>query len=90
MFSIGAVGTGCVGIVTGACLAHLGHQVVCEDKNERRVDELSEGRMPIYEPGLQELVAGSVRRGGLHFSTELAPVVDGADVLYAGHEQVPL
>ena len=81
-FNVGVVGTGYVGLVTGACLAHLGQQVVCVDKNEGRVEELLEGRMPLIEPGLEELVAGSVRRGCLRFSTELAPVVHEADVLF--------
>ena len=81
-FSVGVVGTGYVGLVTGACLAHLGHQVVCVDKNEGRIEELSEGRMPIYEPSLNELVTGCVRRASLRFSTELAPVVREADVIF--------
>ena len=71
-----------MGLVTGACLAHVGHRVVCVDKNEARVAELKEGRMPIYEPGLEELVARSARKGRLSFSTELSPVVQGADVLF--------
>lgn len=81
-FNVGVVGTGYVGLVTGACLAHLGQQVVCVDKNEGRVEELLGGRMPLIEPGLEELVTGSVRRGGLRFSTELTPVVHEADVLF--------
>ncbi len=81
-FSVGVVGTGYVGIVTGACLAHVGHQVVCIDKNDGRIDELSKGRMPIYEPGLNELVTGGVRRASLRFSTEIAPVAREADVIF--------
>jgi UDPglucose 6-dehydrogenase len=81
-FSVGVVGAGYVGIVTGACLAHVGHRVVCVDKDEERVAELEEGRMPIYEPGLGELVIGGVRRGRLRFTTDLPEVVHGADVLF--------
>ncbi len=81
-FNVGVVGTGYVGIITGACLAHVGHQVVCVDKNEGRVDALSEGQLPIYEPGLEELVVGGARRGSLRFSTELEPVVHGVDILF--------
>jgi UDPglucose 6-dehydrogenase len=49
-FSVGVVGTGYVGLVTGACLAHVGHRVVCVDKDEERIAGLKEGRVPIYEP----------------------------------------
>ena len=80
--SVGVVGAGYVGLVTGACLAHVGHRVVCVDKNEERVAELKEGRMPIYEPGLEELVARSARKGRLSFSTGLVEVVRDADVLF--------
>jgi UDPglucose 6-dehydrogenase len=81
-FSIGVIGTGYVGLTTGACLAHIGHRVTCVDKNARLVTELGEGRMPFYEPGLEELVVGAVRDGRLHFSTELAEMVHEADVVF--------
>jgi UDPglucose 6-dehydrogenase len=81
-FNVGVVGAGYVGLVTGACLAHVGHRVTCVDKDEGRVAELKEGRMPIYEPGLEELVAQSARRGGLRFTMDLPEVVHGADVLF--------
>ncbi|HVF01559.1 MAG TPA: 2-dehydropantoate 2-reductase N-terminal domain-containing protein, partial [Rubrobacteraceae bacterium] len=81
-FDVGIVGAGYVGLVTGACLAHVGHRVTCVDKDEGRVAELTEGRMPIYEPGLEELVVGEVGRGSLSFSTDLAGTVHGADVMF--------
>ena len=81
-FSVGVVGAGYVGIVTGACLAHIGHRVVCADKDEERVAALKEGRIPIYEPGLEELVAGGARRGRLRFTTELSEIVCEADILF--------
>jgi UDPglucose 6-dehydrogenase len=81
-FNVGVVGTGYVGLTTGACLAHIGHQVTCVDKNADLVAELGEGRMPFYEPGLEELVEGSVRHGRLRFSTDLAPVVQRAEVVF--------
>jgi UDPglucose 6-dehydrogenase len=81
-FDVGVVGAGYVGIVTGACLAQIGHRVTCVDRDEGRVAELEEGRMPIYEPGLEELVARCVSQGWLRFATELAGVVEGADVLF--------
>ena len=71
-----------MGLVTGACLAHVGHRVVCVDKDEERVAELGEGRMPIYEPGLEEMVVGEVGQGRLSFSTDLAGTVHGADVVF--------
>ena len=76
------MGAGYVGLVTGACLAHVGHRVACADRDEGRVAQLGDGRMPIYEPGLEELVADGSRRGRLSFSTDLAGVVHGADVVF--------
>ena len=81
-FDVGVIGAGYVGLVTGACLAHIGHRVTCVDRDEGRIAELEEGRMPIYEPDLEELVAGCVSQGWLRFATELAGVVEGADVLF--------
>ena len=71
-----------MGLVTGACLAHIGHRVVCVDRDEGRVAELREGRMPIYEPGLEELVVEAARRGRLSFSTDFAEAVHGVDVSF--------
>ena len=82
VFDVGVVGTGYVGLTTGACLAHTGHRVTCVDKNARLVADLGEGRMPFYEPGLEGLVEGGVRHGRLRFSTELAPVVRRAEVVF--------
>jgi UDPglucose 6-dehydrogenase len=81
-FEVGIVGCGYVGLTTGACLAYVGHRVTCIDKDEERVAGLTEGRMPIYEPGLRELVEGGVRQGRLRFSTGLSDVVQEADVLF--------
>ncbi len=84
VFNIGVVGTGYVGLVTGACMAHLGHRVTCVDKDEDRVAGLSAGRVPIYEPGLEELVARNAREGRLSFagSGGLSEVVRGSDVVF--------
>ena len=81
-FNVGIVGAGYVGLVTGTCLAHVGHRVVCVDKNEERVAELEEGRVPIYEPGLEEILAEGVRRGQLSFTTDLPAAVRSSDVLF--------
>ena len=76
------IGTGYVGLVSGACLSDVGHQVVCVDKDQRKIDALKKGVMPIYEPGLDALVARNVAAGRLSFTTELAPAVDGADAVF--------
>jgi threonine dehydrogenase-like Zn-dependent dehydrogenase len=82
LFDIGVVGSGYVGLTTGACLAHIGHRVTCVDIDAQLVAELGEGRIPFYEPGLEELVEGSVLHGRLRFSTDLAPVVRQAEVIF--------
>ncbi|HEX2098929.1 MAG TPA: UDP-glucose/GDP-mannose dehydrogenase family protein [Rubrobacteraceae bacterium] len=81
-FNVGVVGAGYVGLVTGACLAHLGHRVTCVDKDEERVSGLKEGRIPFYEPGLEELVEGSIRRRRLRFVTDLPGIIQEADLLF--------
>jgi UDPglucose 6-dehydrogenase len=79
-YRVMVVGCGYVGLVTGACLAHIGHQVVCVDKNEERVSTLSEGWVPFYEPGFSEFLARTASR--LHFTTELAPAVREVDMVF--------
>jgi UDPglucose 6-dehydrogenase len=81
-FDVGVVGTGYVGLTTGACLAHIGHRVTCVDKNAPLIADLAEGRMPFYEPGLEELVGGGVRRRRLRFSTNLSEVAQRTDVVF--------
>src|SRR5215212_5288449 len=83
-FDVGVVGTGYVGLVTGTCLSHLGHRVVCVDKDEERVRELESGRIPFYEPGLEDLVSRSVREERLSFAGpgSLAGLTGEADVLF--------
>src|ERR687889_1519023 len=81
-FNVGVVGAGYVGIVTGACLAQIGHRVTCVERDAGRVADLEEGRMPIFEPGLEELVVRNVRQGQLRFTTDLPEVVREADILF--------
>jgi UDPglucose 6-dehydrogenase len=76
------IGTGYVGLVSGACLSEVGHEVICVDKDSRKIEGLHRGVMPIYEPGLDALVARNVAAGRLSFTTELAPAVDGADAVF--------
>jgi UDPglucose 6-dehydrogenase len=79
---VAMIGTGYVGLVTGACLADFGHVVVCVDKDPAKIESLLAGRMPIYEPGLEQLVARNVKERRLFFSTELAPAVKEATVVF--------
>jgi UDPglucose 6-dehydrogenase len=76
------VGSGYVGLVSGACFADFGHDVVCIDKDEAKIERLNAGKMPIYEPGLEELVARNVAAGRLSFTTDLASALDGADAVF--------
>lgn len=79
---VGVVGSGYVGLVTGACLAHLGNRVTCVDVDSERVEKLRRGEMPIYEPGLDEMVKRAVGSDLISFTTELAPTVRDADILF--------
>jgi len=79
---ITVVGTGYVGLVTGACLAHLGHQVMCMDVDARKVEALRGGKVPIYEPGLDELVAAESHSGRLRFSDSYSEAVPGAEAIF--------
>jgi UDPglucose 6-dehydrogenase len=76
------IGSGYVGLVSGACFADFGHHVVCVDIDQRKIDLLLAGTMPIYEPGLNQLVARNVADGRLSFTTDLAEGVKDADVVF--------
>jgi len=79
---ISVVGTGYVGLVTGACLAHLGHEVVCMDVDQEKIRVLASGGVPIYEPGLEQLMAGEVAAGRLRFTDQYRKAIPEADVVY--------
>lgn len=79
---IAMIGSGYVGLVSGACFSEFGVNVVCVDKDEAKIGALLEGRMPIYEPGLDDLVANNVRAGRLSFTTDLKSAVKGADAVF--------
>jgi len=76
------IGSGYVGLVSGACFSDFGHDVVCVDKDAGKIAALEAGRMPIYEPGLDALVAANVAAGRLRFTTDLASAVAGADAIF--------
>ena len=80
--SVAIVGTGYVGLTTGACLAHLGHRVVCADIDASRVETLRAGSVPFYEPGLAELVAEGVAAGRLTFVLGGETAVRDADLVF--------
>jgi UDPglucose 6-dehydrogenase len=79
---IAMIGTGYVGLVSGACFADFGHQVICVDKDEGKIAALLRGEIPIFEPGLDALVASNVKAGRLNFTTELATPVAEADAVF--------
>src|ERR1700710_625427 len=79
---IAMIGTGYVGLVSGACFADFGHQVTCVDKDGDKIAALRRGEMPIFEPGLDALVASNVKAGRLDFTTDLASPVADADAVF--------
>ncbi|WP_283214876.1 2-dehydropantoate 2-reductase N-terminal domain-containing protein, partial [Methylobacterium tardum] len=79
---IAMIGAGYVGLVSGACLADFGHTVVCIDRDPDKIASLHAGRMPIYEPGLDALVAENVRQRRLAFSTSMREAVAEADAVF--------
>ena len=79
---VAMIGTGYVGLVSGACFADFGHEVTCVDKDEAKIKRLRAGKMPIYEPGLDVLVARNVEAGRLSFETKAAKAVAGADAVF--------
>src|SRR5262245_54002206 len=76
------IGTGYVGLVSGACIADFGHQVTCVDKDAGKIAALNAGQIPIFEPGLAELVASNVQQGRLSFTATLPAAVRAADAVF--------
>jgi UDPglucose 6-dehydrogenase len=79
---VAMIGTGYVGLVSGACFADFGHEVTCVDKDARKIAVLTRGEVPIYEPGLNELIAANARAGRLKFTNNLAGAVKAADAVF--------
>ncbi len=84
------IGTGYVGLVTGVCLAHIGHNVICVDNNEEKVKLMKSGQSPIFEPGLSELMQSSIQAGRIEFTTDLAAGVDHGEILFIAVGTPPL
>ena len=79
---IAMVGSGYVGLVSGACFADFGHMVVCVDRDAERIAALKRGECPIFEPGLADLIARNMREGRLAFTTDLAACVPDAQAVF--------
>ena len=79
---VAMIGTGYVGLVSGVCFSEFGLDVVCVDKNADKIDRLNRGELPLYEPGLDSLMAGNVKGGRLSFTTDLGQAVNGAEAVF--------
>lgn len=88
--TIAVIGTGYVGLVSGTCFAEIGHQVVCVDKDEGKIERLRQSLIPIYEPGLQEMVASNQEAGRLSFTTDTEEAVRSSDLIYIAVGTPPL
>ncbi|MEW9698209.1 UDP-glucose/GDP-mannose dehydrogenase family protein [Paenibacillus sp. SI8] len=82
MRKIAVLGTGYVGLVSGACFAEIGNEVICCDVDERKIENLKLGKLPIYEPGLEDLVARNYENKRLSFTTEIAAAIQNSDIIY--------
>src|SRR5574344_1025973 len=80
---IAVVGTGYVGLVSGACFADMGIDVTCVDVDKTKIDNLKRGIIPIYEPGLDELVNRNAKAGTLHFTTDLKTVLADVEIVFS-------
>jgi UDPglucose 6-dehydrogenase len=79
---IAVIGTGYVGLVTGTCFADSGNEITCVDIDEAKVEALNQGKIPIYEPGLEEMVSYNAAAGRLAFTTDLPSAVKPAEIIY--------
>lgn len=81
--NISIIGTGYVGLVTGTCFAEMGIHVTCIDVDRKKIEALKQGRVPIYEPGLEEMVLRNYKEGRLHFTTDLTTCLDNVEVVFS-------
>ncbi|MCA3553523.1 MAG: UDP-glucose/GDP-mannose dehydrogenase family protein, partial [Rhodobacter sp.] len=79
---IAMIGTGYVGLVSGVCFSDFGHDVVCVDKDPAKIEKLNRGEIPIFEPGLDVLLARNVKAGRLTFTLDIKAAVSGADAVF--------
>ncbi|MHC5600086.1 MAG: UDP-glucose dehydrogenase family protein [Nostoc sp.] len=84
------IGTGYVGLVTGACLAHIGHDVICVDNNEEKIKLMKSGQSPIFEPGLSEIMQSAIQTEKIHFTSDLAAGVSHGEILFIAVGTPPL
>lgn len=84
------IGTGYVGLVTGACLAHIGHHVICVDNNEEKIKLMKAGQSPIFEPGLSDIMQAAYQNGNLEFTTDLGAGVEHGEILFIAVGTPPL
>ncbi len=83
------IGTGYVGLVTGACLAEMGNEVTCVDVDERKIEQLHKGVLPIYEPGLDTVVLGNYKEGRLKFTTSLNDPISRSQIILSRSARRP-
>ena len=81
--NIAVVGTGYVGLVSGTCFAEMGVNVTCVDVDRNKIENLLNGKVPIYEPGLDEMVIRNYKEGRLHFTTDLVSCLDDVEVVFS-------
>ncbi len=84
------IGTGYVGLVTGACLAHIGHDVICVDNNEEKIKIMKAGQSPIFEPGLSDIMQSAIQTGKIQFTTDIAAGVAHGEILFIAVGTPPL
>ena len=80
--NITIVGSGYVGLVAGVCFAEMGNKVICVDNDEQKVEHLKEGIIPIYEPGLSEMITNCQKRGNIFFTTSLAEGISDSEIIF--------
>jgi len=88
--NISIIGSGYVGLVTGACLAELGNKVICVDNDDKKISRLKKGVIPIYEPGLEELIATNLKKKRLKFSSSIKEAVAGSEIIFIAVGTPPL
>lgn len=76
------IGAGYVGLVSGICFSDFGHDVICVEKDERKLSMLADGKIPIYEPGLEALLAKNVEAGRIQFTNNIASAMEGSDAVF--------